>query len=234
MKEVGFDEEEQCGYESQNYNTKYATFVREFVNHSTIHYFDFVLFYNNPDKYRIQRTESESLKLLEYINANIGFVNGAYLEKFSPDKPMEIAERIIKEVNYEYKSEEENKIELNENKEEEERNKKEEIPIEENEEEKEEKNEDKNEDKNEEEDDKEEAINQPPKINVDNKKSNIKDNSKPGVGKKPQPVTLKTPVQSNKPGSRGTARNKNQGNTLQKPISTGRPRPQIQFPIVKK
>jgi hypothetical protein len=98
----------------------------------------------------------------------------------------------------------------------------------------EEKNEDKNEDKNEEEDDKEEAINQPPKINVDNRKSNIKDNSKPGVGKKPQPVTLKTPVQSNKPGSRGTARNKNQGNTLQKPISTGRPRPQIQFPIVKK
>ena len=235
MKEVGFDEEEQCGYESQNYNTKYATFVREFVNHSTIHYFDFVLFYNNPDKYRIQRTESESLKLLEYINANIGFVNGAYLDKFSPDKPMEIAERIIKEVNYEYKPEEENKIELNENKEEKEKEKeeKEDIKIEENVKEIEDKNEDKNEIEDEKEDDKEEAINQAPKINVDNKKSNVKENTKPG-GKKTNPITNKTPVQSNKPGSKSGARNTNQGSTLQKPISTGRPRPQVQFPIVKK
>ena len=39
---------------AQNYNIKYATFVREFVNHSTIYNFDFILFYN--------RTDSESLK----------------------------------------------------------------------------------------------------------------------------------------------------------------------------
>ena len=262
LKEVGFDEEEQCGYESQQYTTRYATFVREFVNHSTIHYFDFVLFYNNPDKYKIQRTESESLKLLEYINANIGFVNGAYLDKFNPDNYMEIAEKIEKNEEDDFNPYDEEIAEI-ENKngekdEEKEENKEEKLEekLEENFEEKlEEKLEEKKEDDKEndkeddkveekkseiiEDEDKSEAIDQEIKINDDNKTKNTKKTInkqplKPVIKGNKNSIPLKTNVQSNKPGSKQGSRSTNAQSNLQKPISTGRPRPQVQYPIVKK
>jgi hypothetical protein len=47
-------------------------------------------------------------------------------------------------------------------------------------------------------------------------------------------IPLKTNVQSNKPGSKQGSRSTNAQSNLQKPISTGRPRPQVQYPIVKK
>ena len=262
LKEVGFDEEEQCGYESQQYTTRYASFVREFVNHSTLHYFDFVLFYNNPDKYKIQRTESESLKLLEYINANIGFVNGAYLDKFNPDNYMEIAEKIEKNEEDDFNPYDEEIAEI-ENKngekdEEKEENKEEKLEekLEENFEEKlEEKLEEKKEDDKEndkeddkveekkseiiEDEDKSEAIDQEIKINDDNKTKNTKKTInkqplKPVIKGNKNPFPLKTNVQSNKPGSKQGSRSTNAQSNLQKPISTGRPRPQVQYPIVKK
>ena len=262
LKEVGFDEEEQCGYESQQYTTRYASFVREFVNHSTIHYFDFVLFYNNPDKYKIQRTESESLKLLEYINANIGFVNGAYLDKFNPDNCMEIAEKIEKNEEDDFNPYDEEIAEI-ENKngekdEEKEENKEEKLEekLEENFEEKlEEKLEEKKEDDKEndkeddkveekkseiiEDEDKSEAIDQEIKINDDNKTKNTKKTInkqplKPVIKGNKNSIPLKTNVQSNKPGSKQGSRSTNAQSNLQKPISTGRPRPQVQYPIVKK
>ena len=262
LKEVGFDEEEQCGYESQQYTTRYASFVREFVNHSTLHYFDFVLFYNNPDKYKIQRTESESLKLLEYINANIGFVNGAYLDKFNPDNYMEIAEKIEKNEEDDFNPYDEEIAEI-ENKngekdEEKEENKEEKLEekLEENFEEKlEEKLEEKKEDDKEndkeddkveekkseiiEDEDKSEAIDQEIKINDDNKTKNTKKTInkqplKPVIKGNKNSIPLKTNVQSNKPGSKQGSRSTNAQSNLQKPISTGRPRPQVQYPIVKK
>ena len=258
LKEVGFDEEEQCGYESQQYTTRYASFVREFVNHSTLHYFDFVLFYNNPDKYKIQRTESESLKLLEYINANIGFVNGAYLDKFNPDNYMEIAEKIENNEEDDFNPYDEEIAEI-ENKngekdEEKEENKEEKLEekLEENFEEKleEKKEDDKENDKEDdkveekkseiiEDEDKSEAIDQEIKINDDNKTKNTKKTInkqplKPVIKGNKNSIPLKTNVQSNKPGSKQGSRSTNAQSNLQKPISTGRPRPQVQYPIVKK
>ncbi len=252
LKEVGFDEEEQCGYESQQYTTRYATFVREFVNHSTIHYFDFVLFYNNPDKYKIQRTDSESLKLLEYINANIGFVNGAYLDKFNPDNYMEIAEKVEKVEEDEFNpydeeiAEVENKFEEKEEKEkkyEEKEEEKNEEKVEEKEDEKEEKKEEeKEEEKENDEEDKSEALDREIKINVENKTSNQNKTTnkpplkpvKPIIKGNKNPIPLKVNVQSNKPGSKQGSRSINAKSDLQKPISTGRPKPQVQYPKVKK
>ena len=81
MEKLGFNHN-MCDYDAVEYKSRPSEIVKEFVNHNTKHYFDFVLFYNNPDKYKVQRTESESIKYLMKINANIAFVNGVYLEKF--------------------------------------------------------------------------------------------------------------------------------------------------------
>ena len=86
MEQLGFNHN-MCDYDVVEYKARPSEIVKEFVNHNTKHYFDFVLFYNNPDKYKVQRTESESMKYLMKIKANIGFVNGVYLEKFEVNIP---------------------------------------------------------------------------------------------------------------------------------------------------
>ena len=88
MEQLGFNHN-MCDYDVVEYKARPSEIVKEFVNHNTKHYFDFVLFYNNPDKYKVQRTDSESIKYLTKINANIGFVNGVYLEKFEVNIPKE-------------------------------------------------------------------------------------------------------------------------------------------------
>ena len=81
VKDAGFDEESQIGYTSIEFKDEYATIVRDYVNYNKEHYFDFVLFYNNPDKYRFQKKDSENFKMLNMINANIGFCSRVNVEK---------------------------------------------------------------------------------------------------------------------------------------------------------
>jgi hypothetical protein len=53
--------------------------VKPYVNKNDDNYYDFVVFYNNPDQYRAQGVESENLKMVEKLQANICFVNGVYM-----------------------------------------------------------------------------------------------------------------------------------------------------------
>ena len=79
MKSIGIDEE-QTFYQMEYYDVRPSEFVKTFVNKNDEHYFDFVVFYNNPDKYKVLKEDSESIKMVEKLNANICFVNGVYLE----------------------------------------------------------------------------------------------------------------------------------------------------------
>ena len=81
VKDAGFDEESQIGYSSIEFKDEYAPIVRDYVNYNKDHYFDFVLFYNNPDKFRFQKHESENFKMLNMVNANIGFCSRVNVEK---------------------------------------------------------------------------------------------------------------------------------------------------------
>ena len=81
VKDAGFDEESQIGYSSIEFKDEYASIVRDYVNFNKEHYFDFVLFYNNPDKFRFQKHESENFKMLNMVNANIGFCSRVNVEK---------------------------------------------------------------------------------------------------------------------------------------------------------
>jgi hypothetical protein len=89
MKNAGFNVEEQIGYEIHNYMNNQAEYLAEYVNHSTLMYFDFIIFYNNPSRYSIQKSNSEVFKMLERVNANMCWVNG-YIDKYRP-KNIEVA-----------------------------------------------------------------------------------------------------------------------------------------------
>ncbi len=82
VTKCGFNMEKQFKYENVEYQNKLSDFLKQFVNHSLSDYFDFVIFYNNDEKSKVQRLENESLKLLNVINANIGFVNGGIATDF--------------------------------------------------------------------------------------------------------------------------------------------------------
>ena len=115
LKKCGFNIETQCKYENKEFISKPSEFLKEFVNHSLTDYFDFVIFYNNPEKSRIQRLESENLKYLNYINANIGFVNGSLAKNFDFSikvaKPKKIEPPVRKESKEIEKEKEEEKKE---------------------------------------------------------------------------------------------------------------------------
>ena len=89
MKNAGFNLDDQIGYEIHNYMSNQAEYLAEYVNHSTLMYFDFIIFYNNPSRYNIQRKNCEVFKMLERVNANMCWVNG-YIDKYRP-KNIEIA-----------------------------------------------------------------------------------------------------------------------------------------------
>ena len=90
MKEAGFNVEEQVSYACDDYKDKVSEYIIEYVNHSQLMYFDFVIIYNNPNKYSINREKSEIFKVMEKVNANLCFVNG-YIEKYKP-KNIEIVD----------------------------------------------------------------------------------------------------------------------------------------------
>ena len=84
MKELELDEEISFAYQSISYKSNPSVIVKDFVNHNTTDYFDFVIFYNNPDKFKFQKRESESIKYIKGIKANIAFSNVVYKEGYDP------------------------------------------------------------------------------------------------------------------------------------------------------
>ena len=76
---------------------KYFKFLKEFINFNEDYYFDYILFYNNPLKYKIKK--NYSYQLITEIKANIGFVNLDNIDNFEPEKMIDFEEieRIEKE-----------------------------------------------------------------------------------------------------------------------------------------
>ena len=76
---------------------KYFKFMKEFINFNEDYYFDFILFYNNPLKYKINK--NHSYQLIMEIKANIGFVNLDNIDNFKSEEiiDFEEIERIEKE-----------------------------------------------------------------------------------------------------------------------------------------
>ena len=97
MKELNFFEGEQFEYSFREYKTNPVPILTEFVNHNTEHYFDFVIFLNNPAKFKTQKKECHTFKYIKLLFANIGFCNYAYLEGYDYNVisklPNEIDER---------------------------------------------------------------------------------------------------------------------------------------------
>ena len=65
-------------------------FVKEFINFNEDYYFDFVLFYNNPLRYKIKR--NNSYQLIMEIKANIGFVNLDEMDNFNSEEIIDFEE----------------------------------------------------------------------------------------------------------------------------------------------
>ena len=76
---------------------KYFKFMKEFINFNEDYYFDFVLFYNNPLKYKINK--NHSYQLIMEIKANIGFVNLDNIDNYKSEEIIDFEEiqRIEKE-----------------------------------------------------------------------------------------------------------------------------------------
>jgi hypothetical protein len=82
MKELNFFEGEQFEYLSIEYKSNPVPILTEFVNHNHEHYFDFVIFLNNPQKCQAQKKDSHTFKYIKLLFANIGFCNYAYLDGY--------------------------------------------------------------------------------------------------------------------------------------------------------
>ena len=97
MKELNFFEGEQFEYSFREYKTNPVPILTEFVNHNPEHYFDFVIFLNNPAKFKTQKKECHTFKYIKLLFANIAFCNYAYLEGYDSNVisklPNEIDER---------------------------------------------------------------------------------------------------------------------------------------------
>ena len=82
MKELNFFEGEQFEYSYREYKSNPVPIITEFVNHNNEHFFDFVIFLNNPLKFKTQKKECHTFKYIKLLFANIGFCNYAYLEGY--------------------------------------------------------------------------------------------------------------------------------------------------------
>ena len=78
-------------------NKKYFKFLKEFINFNEDYYFDFLLFYNNPLKYKIKK--NYSYELIMEMKVNIGFINIDNLDGFNSEEIIDFEEikRIEKE-----------------------------------------------------------------------------------------------------------------------------------------
>ena len=79
MAELNFKEKEQFEYCVKPYKTNSSTVLVDFVNHNNEQFFDFVIFLNNPMKFKAQKQECETFKYAKLLYANIGFCNYAYI-----------------------------------------------------------------------------------------------------------------------------------------------------------
>jgi len=79
MNELNFKEKIQFEYAAKQYNNDPIKIMVEFVNHNNENFFDFVLFLNNPMKFKSQRQECDTFKYVKLLFANIGFCNYAYI-----------------------------------------------------------------------------------------------------------------------------------------------------------
>lgn len=79
MKELNFKEKEQFDYSSLQYKDHSSKVLVDFVNHNTEQFFDFVVFLNNPMKFKSQKQECETFKYVKQLFANIAFCNYAYI-----------------------------------------------------------------------------------------------------------------------------------------------------------
>ena len=82
MKELNFFEGEQFEYSILEYKNNPIPQITEFVNHNADHFFDFVIFLNNPQKYKTQKRDCNTFKYIKLLFANIGFCNYAYLDGY--------------------------------------------------------------------------------------------------------------------------------------------------------
>ena len=82
MKELNFKENEQFQYSSKLYNNSPINILVDFVNHNSEQFFDFVIFLNNPMKFRTQKQDCDTFKYVKLLYANIGFCNYAYIHGY--------------------------------------------------------------------------------------------------------------------------------------------------------
>ena len=82
MKELNFKENEQFQYSSKLYNNSSINILVDFVNHNSEQFFDFVIFLNNPMKFKTQKQECDTFKYVKLLYANIGFCNYAYIHGY--------------------------------------------------------------------------------------------------------------------------------------------------------
>ena len=82
MKELNFKENEQFQYSSKLYNNSAINILVDFVNHNSEQFFDFVIFLNNPMKFKTQKKDCDTFKYVKLLYANIGFCNYAYIHGY--------------------------------------------------------------------------------------------------------------------------------------------------------
>ena len=82
MKELNFKENEQFEYSSKLYNNSAINILVDFVNHNSEQFFDFVIFLNNPMKFKSQKQDCDTFKYVKLLYANIGFCNYAYIHGY--------------------------------------------------------------------------------------------------------------------------------------------------------
>ena len=81
MKELNFFEGEQFEYSSIEYKSNPVPIMTEFVNHNHEHYFDFVIFLNNPKKCETQKKDSNTFKYIKLLSFSISciiFIDSIY------------------------------------------------------------------------------------------------------------------------------------------------------------
>ena len=79
MSELNFKEKEQFDYSAKQYKDNPINILVDFVNHNNEHFFDFVIFLNNPMKFKAQKKDCDTFKYVKLLYANIGFCNYAYI-----------------------------------------------------------------------------------------------------------------------------------------------------------
>ena len=115
MKELNFKEKIQFEYVAKQYTNDPAKILVEFVNHNSEQFFDFVLFLNNPMKFKAQKQNCDTFKYVKSLYANIGFCNYAYIYGYDYKQisklPSDVDTRkYLEQFN---KSEDENKNKIN-------------------------------------------------------------------------------------------------------------------------